>query len=163
PRLEHVHRRGAVLVLAAVVLARDHDPGRNVGDAHRGIGRVDVLAAGARGAVGVDPQIAVVDLDVDAVVDHRIDPHRAEAGVSPRRAVVRADPRQPVHAAFGLGVAVGVLALDQQSRRLDPGLLAGAVLDALDLVALALGPASVHPEQHLGPVLAFGTACAGVN
>jgi hypothetical protein len=57
PRLQHVPGLGAVLVLRALVLARD-DAGRHVGDAHRRIGGVDVLAAGARGAVGVDAAVA---------------------------------------------------------------------------------------------------------
>src|SRR2546429_4133767 len=32
------------------------DAGRQMGDAHRGVGDVDVLSAGAAGAVGVDAQ-----------------------------------------------------------------------------------------------------------
>jgi hypothetical protein len=47
----------AVLVLRALVLALDHDAGRQVGDADRRIGLVDVLAAGAGGAEGVDAQV----------------------------------------------------------------------------------------------------------
>jgi hypothetical protein len=54
-----------------------------MGDADRARGLVDVLAAGARRAVGVDPQILVQDLDLDLVVDDRIDPDRGEAGVPP--------------------------------------------------------------------------------
>jgi hypothetical protein len=54
-----------------------------LGDAHRAVGGVDVLPAGARGAIGVDPQVALVDLDVDVVVDLRIDPDAGEAGVAP--------------------------------------------------------------------------------
>src|SRR3546814_16215900 len=42
-----------------------HDTGRQVGDPHRRVGGVDVLATGALRAVGVDPQILVVDVDVD--------------------------------------------------------------------------------------------------
>ena len=57
-RPEHLHRRRLVLGLGALVLALDDDSGRQVGDAHGGIGLVDVLAAGAGGAVGVDPQIS---------------------------------------------------------------------------------------------------------
>ena len=45
-----------------------------VGDAHGGVGGVDVLAAGARGAVGIDLAVAFVDLDIDIVIDHRIGP-----------------------------------------------------------------------------------------
>jgi hypothetical protein len=38
-----------------------------------------------------------------------------------------------VDAALGLEIAIGVLALDQQGRRLDPGLLARMMVDQLDL------------------------------
>ena len=77
-------------------------PVGNVGDAHRRIGRVDVLAARARGAVGVDAAVAFVDLDVDLVVDHRIDPDRGEAGVAARVRIERRDAHQAMHAGFGL-------------------------------------------------------------
>ena len=39
----------------------------------------------------------------------------------------------------------------------------GALFDQLDLVAVLLGPARVHARQHLGPVLRFGAAGAGVD
>jgi hypothetical protein len=68
-------------VLAALVLAGDHDAGRQVGDAHRRLGLVDVLAAGAGGAVGVDAQVLVVDLDLDVVVDlGQTSPRRTRCG-----------------------------------------------------------------------------------
>ena len=43
-----------VAVLAAVVLAFDHSAGRDVGDAHGGVGFVDVLTACAGRAEGVN-------------------------------------------------------------------------------------------------------------
>jgi hypothetical protein len=104
----------------AVVLAGDDDARGHVGDAHRRIGGVDVLPARARRAVGIDLEVGRVDVDLETVVDHRIDPDRAEAGVAPRRTVIGADPHQAVHAAFGLGIAIGVLALDQDRRDLMP-------------------------------------------
>ena len=73
--LEHVHRGGAVLMLRAVILRRDDDARGNVGDAHGGIGGVDVLPARARCAIGVDLEVAFLDLNIDIIVDHRIDPH----------------------------------------------------------------------------------------
>src|SRR5437016_14335106 len=45
--LEHLHGGGAVLVLAALVLAGGHDAGGQMGDAHRRLGLVDVLPAGS--------------------------------------------------------------------------------------------------------------------
>ena len=64
-RAQDVHRGGAVLMLRAAVLHHDHDAGRDVGDADRGFGLVDVLAAGALRAHGLDPQIVVLDVDID--------------------------------------------------------------------------------------------------
>ena len=66
-RAQHLHRLFAVLVLAAPVLAGDHQPGRQVGDADRRIGRVDVLPARAGCAIGVDLEVARIDLHIDLV------------------------------------------------------------------------------------------------
>ena len=44
-----------------------------MGDAHRRIGLVDVLAARARGAIGLGPELLVDQFDLDDVVDLGID------------------------------------------------------------------------------------------
>src|SRR5690606_40768576 len=54
PGPEHLHGGRAVLVLRALLLARHHYRGRLVRDAYGGVRLVDVLAARARGPVGVD-------------------------------------------------------------------------------------------------------------
>ncbi len=132
-------------------------------DADRAVGLVDVLAAGAGRAIGVDAAIAFVDLDVDAVVDDGIDPDGREARVAARGAVIGRDADQPVHARLRFQPAIGVVALDENGRRLDARFLAVMALDELDLVAALFGPARVHAEQHLRPVLAFGAAGAGMD
>src|SRR5690606_25114389 len=58
-----LHRLVAVGVLAALGLRFDHDAAGQVGDADRRVGLVDVLAAGARRAEGVHPQVGRIDLD----------------------------------------------------------------------------------------------------
>ena len=73
---QHLHRGVLVGRLRALVLALHDDPARAVGDAHGRVGLVDVLAAGARGAIGVDLQVVVLDLDVADVLDHRRDLER---------------------------------------------------------------------------------------
>ena len=103
------------------------------------------------------------DLDIDRVVDDRIDPHACEGGVAARVAVIGRDAHQAMHAGFGLQPAIGVVALDQHGRRLDARLFAVVDFQHLDLEASAFGPARVHAKQHRGPVLAFGAACAGVD
>ena len=81
PGAQYLHRLGAVLVLR--LFRRRHDqPRRQVRDTHGRVGRVDVLAAGARRTIGIDAAIAFVDLDVDRVIDHRIDPDRREGRVA---------------------------------------------------------------------------------
>ena len=163
PGLELFHRLGAILVLASLVLALHHDVGRDVGDPDRAVGGVDVLPARAARAEGVDAKLAFVDFDVNFVVDFGINPDAREAGVAARRAVVGRNPHQPVDPALDLEIAVGVLALDQQGRRLDPGLFAGVMVDQFDLHSVALGPARIHPLEHPGPVVAFGAAGTGVD
>src|SRR5205807_3072644 len=59
------HRLGAIAMLRAVVLHADDNAGRQVGDADRRFGLVDVLAAGALRAHGLDPEIGLLDVDVD--------------------------------------------------------------------------------------------------
>ena len=48
-------------------------------------------------------------------------------------------------------------------RALQPGFVARLVVDHLALEAAALDPAQVHAQQHLGPVLRLGAACARMN
>ena len=101
PGPQHLHGHVAVLVLRPLVLARDHDAGRQVGDAHRRVGLVDVLAAGAARSVGVDPQVLLVDVDVDVVLDLGPDVDRGERRVAARRLVERRDAHQAVDAGLG--------------------------------------------------------------
>ena len=66
-------------------------------------------------------------------------------------------------AALGLEDPVGVVALDGERRRLDPVLLAGARLEDLGLEAAIGGPAQVHAQQDLRPVLRVGAAGVGLD
>ena len=95
PRLEQRQRAGAVLVLRPLVLAFDHDAGGQVGDADRRVGLVDVLAAGARGAIGVDAQVRGVDLDGFDLLELGQDRDGARRGVD---ASLRLGRRHALHA-----------------------------------------------------------------
>ncbi len=77
--------------------------------------------------------------------------------------IVRRDANQPMHAGLGLEPAIGVCALDLKGRGFQPRFLAGVRFDQLDLIALIVGPAHIHAEQHFGPILAFRAACARVD
>src|SRR5678815_158697 len=124
-RAQHLPGLVAVAVLRAVVLALDDDAGRDVRQPHRRVGLVDVLAARARGAEGVGAHVGRVDVDLDRVVDLRIDEDAGERGVPAARGIERALPHQAVHAGLGAQEAEGVLALDLDGGALDAGDVAG--------------------------------------
>jgi hypothetical protein len=83
--------------------------------------------------------------------------------VAARLRVERRDPHQAVHALLGGVEAVRVLAVDDERRGLDASLLPRADLGEIDLEAAPLGPAHLHPQQHLGPVLRVRAARARVD
>ena len=109
-RFQHGHRFGAVAVLRAVALALHDDAGGNVRDANRRVGFVDVLAARAGCAKGIDAQIRRVDVDLDGVIDLGIDKHAGKRGMAAVAGIERRFAHQPVHAGFGAQIAVGIIA-----------------------------------------------------
>src|SRR5215468_6926765 len=126
-------------MLRAVVLAIHYDVGRDMREPDRGLGLVDVLAARATRAKRVDAHIRFLDVDIDAVVDHRVDIDARERGVAARIGVERRNAYQPMHTVLGLEPAIGIAALDLDGCRLDARLLAAGLLDPVDLVAMLLG------------------------
>src|SRR5437762_2608303 len=64
-------------MLGALILALDDDSAGYVCDADRRIGLVDVLAARARGTIGVDAQIGRIEIDFFHLIELRQDGNRA--------------------------------------------------------------------------------------
>ena len=156
---QHLHRFLAVLDLRALLLTAHHDACRNVRNPHGRVRGVDVLTAGAAGAVRIDLEILRADLDLVGVVfDLRHHITRCERRVTTTRGVERRDPDEPMHALLCLQVAVGVEACDLQRDTLHAGFVAGQIVEHLDFVAPLLRPAAVHAQQHLRPVLRLGAA-----
>ena len=88
---------------------------------------------------------------------------RAEGGVAAARGVKGGHAHQPVDARLAFQVAIGVLALHHDGGAFQAGLVAVQVVQGGDFKAVALGPAVVHAEQHLGPVLGLSAAGTGVE
>ena len=161
--LQHLHGLVFVLELGALVLALHHDACRKVRDTDSRGSLVDMLAARAAGAVGVDAQILIPDLDVDIVVDLRHHVQRHEGGLPLALGVERGDADQTVHALLRFQIAVGVLSVHLEGHGFDACLVAVQIIQDLHGKALVLGPAGVHPVQHTGPVAALGAARACVQ
>ena len=139
-------------------------PVGEVGEPDRRVCLVDVLTAGARGPVGVDPQVLVVDGDlVGQVLEKRRHVERGEARLPAMLRIEGRHPHQTVDTALGGQQAVGEPSLHDEGGRQQPRLLACGRLVDLDLEAPALGPALVHPQEHLAPVLGVGPARTGVE
>jgi len=68
-----------------------------------------------------------------------------------------------VDSAFSGDQSVGVFPLEHEGRRLEAGFVAFGGLLHLDREAPALGPAQVHAQEDLGPVLGVGAAGTGVD
>ena len=86
-----------------------------------------------------------------------------EGSLTPALVVERADPDQPVRALLDGQRAVGVRRMHRERRALDARLFGVGGVEDLDAVLVLLGPADVHPHQHLGPVGGVHPAGAGAN
>ena len=73
------------------------------------------------------------------------------------------DAHQPVHTDFALQQAEGVFAIHREGRGLQPGFFTRLVIVKHGLESLPLGPAQIHAQQHVGPVLRLGAARAGMD
>src|SRR5581483_1746650 len=161
--LQDLHRHRLVLVLRALVLAGDDDPGGEMREAHGGVGLVDVLSAGTARPVRIDAEVLVADLDLDLLLDVGKHEDRRERRLPPGIRVERRDADQAVDAGLGLRIAVRIRALDGERRALDARAFAGLLLEELGPEPAPLAPAEVHAEEHLGPVLRLEPAGAGMN
>src|SRR5690606_41551628 len=127
-----------------------HEPGGQVGDAHRGVGGVDALPAGPGGAVDVDAQIAVVDLHLDLLgLGHH--QHADSRGVDAALGLGDGDALHAVHPALELQLPPHALAGfgAAAARDRDGDVLAGAQVgvDGADDLGLQ-APAFAVPQVY---------------
>ena len=88
---QDLHGGLAVLDLGLFVLAGHDCPGGEVGDADGGVGGVDALAAGSAGAVDVDAEVFLADVDLDVVGEDGHDLDAAEGCLAALLLVCGAD------------------------------------------------------------------------
>ena len=67
---------------------------------------------------------------------------------------------QPMNSFFGLEVAIGRLAINLQRGALYARFFALREVKHLSMIAVSLGPAQVHSQQHLAPVLGVNASSA---
>ena len=150
-------------MLRTLVLAGDHQPGRDVPDAHRRLHLVDILPSLAAGAKRADLELGRRQFLLLALLDLGDDIDTGETGVAAFVRVERRNTNKPMHAALRLAKAVGILAGDQKRGAFDAGDFARKQFADLDLPTARLTPALVHSQEHAGPVARLGAAGAGVD
>ena len=123
-----------------------------------------MLAARTLRAERLDAQLVVGDLaDLGVVLDLGQGLDERERRVAPLLGVERADAHEPMDAALGAQVAVGAPARDRDGHALEARLLPFELVEDLGREPVALGPAQVHPQEHLGPVGRLGAAGSGAD
>src|SRR4029077_7839523 len=152
-RTENFHGQLAILVLAALVLALHDDAGRQVCDADGGFDFVHVLAAMSAGAKCVYAQLLGLHHDVDLVIDFGDGEDRRERSVASRRLVEWGNAHKAMNSTFAREHTESVLALDLHGGGFDAGFFAGSRIEDGGPEPFLLGPAEIHAQQHLGPVL----------
>ena len=146
---QHLHADLAVLDLRALLLGLHHGVGGQMGDAHRRVGGVNALTAGAGSAVGVDAQVGLVDLNVDLL---RLGQHGngSSRGLDAALALGLGNALNAVHAGLVLHNGIDLVALDLELDALEAASLAGAGVKHGHLPLLGLEEALVHLEQVAG-------------
>src|SRR6202140_3743193 len=134
-------------MLRSVVLALDDQPGRQMRDAHRGIGLVDVLAAGAGCTKSVDAKLSRIDRDVGNRVGFREHCHRARGSMNTPLRLSLGHPLHTMPARFELELGIGALADDSGDDFLVAAHLAGTFRDQFELPLVAFGKARIHAKE----------------
>jgi hypothetical protein len=134
-----------------------------VGDPDRRLGLVDVLAAGTGSAIDVDPEVGRVDVDLDRVIDFRVDVDRGERGVTSAAGIERRLAHQAMDAGFGAQIAIGIVAVDLDGGALDAGDVAVGLFQQGGLEAATFAVAQVLAQQHRRPVAGLSAAGAGLD
>ena len=112
-----------------------------------------MLPAGATGAIGVDLQIALFDVDLNRLVDFRRDEYAGERCMPSRCLIEWRNAHEAMHADLASQQAKGILTIYGESRRLDASFLRSLIIVEHGLETFALGPAQVHAHEHFCPVL----------
>lgn len=162
-RGKQAHGFGAVFVLRAFFLAFDDGAGGQVGDADGGVGFVDVLAACAARAVGVDAQVCGVDVYCFDVFAFGEDGDGGGGGVDAAAAFGFGDALYAVRAGFEFEGGIDVLPGDAADDFFVAAVFAGVFGEYFELPAFAFRVFVVHAKEVAREDGGFVAAGAGAD
>ena len=160
-RLQQRHRARPVLVLRTFVLAFDHSAGRDVRQANRRIGLVDVLSASPGCAKRVDAQVRRIDFNHLHFFAFGNDCNGCRRGMHTSLGLCLRHALNPVGTGFEFQFRVCALADDARDDFLVAAVLALVAVQNLEFPVLRFGIAAVHAKQIAGEDRRFVAAGAG--
>ena len=117
-----------------------------------------MLSAGTRGAIGIDPDIVRLDLDIIVLCKLRHHLTGDKRCLSLALRIKRADPDKAVYAVLRAKEAVGIGSVDLEVHGFDAGFIAVHQVHDIHGKALLICPSGIHTEQHGAPVTGLGAA-----
>ena len=163
PGAEDAHGLVVVAVLRALVLAGDDQARRQVGQAHGGLGLVDLLAARAGRAEVVDAQLLGRDDDFAGLLDLGQHGDRRGGGVDAPLRLGLGNALDAVAARLVAQRLVDVGAFDGEDDFLEPAELGGRGVDDGGLEAARLAEVGIHPVEVAGEEGGLLAAGAGAD
>src|SRR6266568_4971569 len=135
-----------------------------MGDAHRRVGGVHALTAVTGGAVDIDTDVVLFDLNFDIVVSFRQDNDFGCRGMDTPVGLGHGDALDAVRASFVLQTVIRALAFDDEGNILDASLSRLIDIQDFDFPAPPFGVACIHTvklAREKGRLVTAGTALDG--
>ena len=132
-----------------------------MGNTNSGVGGVNVLTACTRGAISVDTQIFLADIDLFLLVRFGHNGHCASGGVNTALRLSRRNALNAMGTGFKLELGVDIFTDNSGDNLLVAAMFTLVGADYFHFPAVLLGKFAVHAEQVTGKNSRFVTARAG--
>ncbi len=134
-----------------------------MGQAHGGIGLVNMLTTSTRGAVGIGTNIRGININLNIVVDLWGHIHRRKRRMATIAGIEWRLAHQPMHTNLRAQPAKGILTTDLNRGTFNTRHITGRAFHQLSLKPFVVCPTQIHAQQHLSPVLRLSAARARLN
>ena len=162
-RLEQAHRSCPIFVLAALVLAFNHDSGGKVRDPDGRISFVDVLPSRTTRTKGVDPKLCFINGDLVDFFDFRHDGYGARRRVNAALRFSLWNALYPMCARLKFEMAIHIAPRNTRNDLFEASVLTLAITQDLDVPPHAFGITEVHFEKVSSKNGGFVTTRARTN
>ena len=115
-----------------------------MGNTNRRRGFVDMLSAGTAGTIGINPQIFVVDFNIDIFFNIRNNITGCKRRLTLSCCIKRGNTHKAVYSLFTFQVAIRILTVDLQGNCFNPGLITVKEIQNFRGKSMFFCPSAVH-------------------